>query len=82
MYLRGMTTEQISRYCRVPEKRIRRVIRFFEKRHPDLAGTRLVLNDRPAPPTAADMLRSPSSALNFRLRFPHEWCRREGGVTG
>ncbi|MBP2216063.1 hypothetical protein H4V95_001254 [Arthrobacter sp. CAN_C5] len=58
-YLNGVTIEQIARFCRVPMRRVRQNIRLFENRHPELAATRLVLNDRPARPTAADLLRKP-----------------------
>ncbi|MHA7278100.1 hypothetical protein ACX80O_16565 [Arthrobacter sp. Hz1] len=54
------TPDQIARICRVPAKRVRRLIRRFEKAHPELAGKRLLLNDHPAPPTTAQLQRKPS----------------------
>ncbi len=62
MYLRGLPPEQIARLCRVPAKRVRRVLRASEKAHPELASKRLILNDRPAPPTAAKLRRKPPRA--------------------
>ncbi|WP_155849534.1 helicase associated domain-containing protein [Arthrobacter sp. H20] len=59
MYLRGMSSEQISRHCRVPLKRVRQVIRTFERTHPELAGKRLMLHDQPSLPTAADRASKP-----------------------
>ncbi|MHA7141870.1 helicase associated domain-containing protein [Arthrobacter sp. Sr33] len=59
MYLNGVTIEQISRTCRVPSRRVRQNIQLFVKRNPELAGARLVLHDRPARPTAAELLRRP-----------------------
>ncbi|MHA7277939.1 helicase associated domain-containing protein [Arthrobacter sp. Hz1] len=77
MYLKGLTIDQIARYCRVPTKRVRRVIQGFEKTHPELAGKRLVLNDRPAPPTAAELLRKPPRlSWDARLKEAKEFRRR------
>lgn len=59
MYLRGLTITQISQYCRVPKERVRQFIRSFERNQPDLAGKRLILINRPAPPSAADLRRNP-----------------------
>lgn len=77
MYLRGLSPDQIAKICRVPVKRINRVLRRFEKSYPELAGKRLVLNDRPAPPTAAQLKRNPPRASwDARLKEAKEFQRR------
>ncbi|MHA7142949.1 helicase associated domain-containing protein [Arthrobacter sp. Sr33] len=59
MYLRGMSSEQIAHHCRVPLKRVRRVILTFQRTRPELAGKRLMLHDQPSLPSAADRARKP-----------------------
>lgn len=77
MYLNGVTIEQISSICRVPSRRVRQNIRLFVKRHPELAGARLVLNDRPARPTASDLLRKPPRpSWDARLVEAREFLHR------
>ncbi|WP_442859060.1 helicase associated domain-containing protein [Arthrobacter sp. CAN_A212] len=67
MYLRGLPPERIARLCRVPTERVRRVLREFERNHPDLAGKRLILIDRPAPPTAGELRRTRRPAWDTHL---------------
>lgn len=77
MYLRGIPPEQIARICRVPIERIRRVLRRFEKTYPELVGKRLILIDRPAPPTPAQLQRKPSRpSWDARLREAKEFHQR------
>ncbi|MHA7294328.1 helicase associated domain-containing protein [Arthrobacter sp. HLT1-21] len=77
MYLRGLPPDQIARICRVPKKRVRRVLRRFEKSHPELAGKRLIFIDRPAPPTAAQLQREPSRpSWEIRLHEARKFQRR------
>lgn len=77
MYLRGVTIDQISQYCRVPKERVRQVIRNFERTQPDLASKRLILNNRPAAPTAADLRRKPQRpSWDRRLIEAKEFRRR------
>lgn len=77
MYLRGLSTEQIARHCRVPEQRVRRVIRSFERSQPEQARTRLIVQNQPTPPTAADLRRKPPRpSWEARLQEAKEFRRR------
>lgn len=76
MYLNGVTIEQISKICRVPSRRVRENIRLFMKRRPELAGARLVLHDRPARPTAADLRRPPRPSWDAHLIEVKEFLHR------
>lgn len=77
MYLRGIPPEQIARICRVPVERVRRVLRRFARTYPELAGQRLILIDRPAPPTAAQLQRKPSRpSWEVRLKEATEFYQR------
>ncbi|MHA7295229.1 helicase associated domain-containing protein [Arthrobacter sp. HLT1-21] len=78
MYLRGLSIEQIAHHCRVPEKRVQRVIRSFERRQPELAGTRLIVLNRPTPPTDAELSRKPPRpSWEDRLKESKEFRRRQ-----
>ncbi|MFD1846760.1 helicase associated domain-containing protein [Arthrobacter flavus] len=79
MYLRGLTPDNIAQLCRVPAKRVRRVIRSFERTQPESAGKRLVLNDRPALPTAAELpKKAPRPSWDAHLQGVKNFQRRHG----
>ncbi|WP_459332698.1 helicase associated domain-containing protein [Arthrobacter sp. Hz1] len=77
MWLRGLTPEQIARFCRVPAKRVRRVLRTFEETYPELAGRRLIRIDRPAAPTPTQLRRKPPRpSWDVSLREAKEFHQR------